>query len=311
MKVSVLIITYNQERFIEQAVRSALTQQTTFPFEVVVGEDRSTDGTREVLNGIRDDRMELLFRERNLGMQPNYADTLDHCSGEFVAVLEGDDYWTDSLKLQKQVDFFTAHPECSTCFHQAVIVDSEGHSKNEVRPHEPVPEITSTQDILKTEYIPNPTVMYRRSAVPQLPTWFMSMKLGDWPLHVLLSLKGAIGYIPQPMAAYRMHAAGMWSQLKERQRLANEIEMYRHLLGELPAEYQDLAKFSLAERLYDLATNHAREGELDDAKRVFDEALSLQSDGYRFPPRRLARMRMRLMPTFNRISGAVRKAKQK
>src|SRR3954451_4471341 len=108
MKVSALIITYNQEKFIEQAVRSALMQRVNFPYEIVVGEDCSTDGTREIVKRLADEnpgRIRAHFRDRNLGMHMNHRATFAACTGKYVAMLEGDDYWTDPLKLQKQVNF--------------------------------------------------------------------------------------------------------------------------------------------------------------------------------------------------------------
>src|SRR3954451_17918743 len=98
MKVSALIITYNQEKFIEQAVRSALMQKVNFPYEIVIGEDCSTDGTRDIVRRLAEEnpgRIRAILREKNLGMHLNHRATHAACTGQYLAILEGDDYWTD------------------------------------------------------------------------------------------------------------------------------------------------------------------------------------------------------------------------
>ena len=108
VKVSVAMITYNHERFIAQAIESVLMQQTDFAVELVIGEDCSTDGTRAIVRDYGErypERIRLLLPEHNLGMMPNFVATLKACRGQYVASVEGDDYWTDPHKLQKQVDF--------------------------------------------------------------------------------------------------------------------------------------------------------------------------------------------------------------
>ena len=106
-KVSVLVLAYNQERYIAQAIQSALDQQTEFAIEIVIGEDCSTDRTRDILKRLAEDNpdlIRLLLREKNLGGTENFYDTLRQCRGEYVAMLEGDDYWTNPQKLQMQAD---------------------------------------------------------------------------------------------------------------------------------------------------------------------------------------------------------------
>src|SRR6476646_9455354 len=107
MKLSVLICAYNQEPYIEQAVRSALAQRANFDFEIVIGEDHSRDATPDILRRLAEEhpnRIRLTINDKNLGMHGNYRATYDRCRGAYIALLEGDDYWIDPLKLQKQVD---------------------------------------------------------------------------------------------------------------------------------------------------------------------------------------------------------------
>ncbi len=127
LKLSVIFITYNHEKYVEKALRSVCEQETDFAYEVVVGEDCSTDSTREILKrlaGEYPDKVRLLFREKNFGRPTlNVYNTTMECRGEYLAYLEGDDYWTDRKKLQKQVDFLEANPEYIACTHSCVMID--------------------------------------------------------------------------------------------------------------------------------------------------------------------------------------------
>ena len=130
--VSVVFITYNHEKYVRKALMSVLEQETTFPFEVIVGEDCSTDNTRAILSEIKaqyPEQVKLLFREQNLGRPTlNVYQTSMACTGKYVAYLEGDDYWSDTKKLQKQVNFLEAHPEYIATTHGCTMIDENGEA---------------------------------------------------------------------------------------------------------------------------------------------------------------------------------------
>lgn len=130
MKLSVVFITYNHEKYVEKALRSVLEQKTDFDFEVVVGEDYSTDSTRSIIEKVASEypgKCRLLFREKNLGRPTlNVYQTTMECKGEYIAYLEGDDYWSDENKLQKQVDYLDSHPEYIACTHSCLLIDEKG-----------------------------------------------------------------------------------------------------------------------------------------------------------------------------------------
>lgn len=136
--LSVLFITYNHERYLKQSLDSVLSQKTDFDIEVVVGEDCSTDDTRKILCEYRDrypDKMRLLFRERNLGRPTlNVYETAMECRGKYIATLEGDDFWTDPLKLQKTVDYLESHPDHSGCANPALLVGENGEELEDKSP---------------------------------------------------------------------------------------------------------------------------------------------------------------------------------
>ncbi|OQX73022.1 MAG: hypothetical protein B6D61_13025 [Bacteroidetes bacterium 4484_249] len=124
--VSVCMITYNHEPFIARTIESVLSQKTDFPFEVVIGEDFSTDGTRKICKKYQErypQIIKLLNSDKNLGVNQNLIRTLKSCKGKYIATLEGDDYWTDPLKLQKQVDLLETHSKYNLCFTNCSVVD--------------------------------------------------------------------------------------------------------------------------------------------------------------------------------------------
>lgn len=130
-KLSVILITYNHEKYIRKALDSVLSQETDFPFEVVIGEDCSPDDTRNICKEYKKkypDQVRIVNRDKNTGRPTlNVYETTMKCRGEYLAYLEGDDYWTDPHKLQKQVDFLEAHPEYIACTHAHKMIDDEGN----------------------------------------------------------------------------------------------------------------------------------------------------------------------------------------
>ena len=127
--VSVSLLTYNHEDYIRQCLDGIVNQKTNFAFEVVVGDDCSSDGTREILREYEKkypDIFKLVLREKNLGPTKNLYDVLKRCKGKYIAGLEGDDYWIDENKLQTQVDFLESHQEYIGCAHEVKMVDEYG-----------------------------------------------------------------------------------------------------------------------------------------------------------------------------------------
>ena len=214
IKLSVYMITYNHENFIAQAIESVLMQKTKFDFELVIGEDFSIDRTREICIFYKKkypEKINLILNEKNLGMIPNFINTIHKCKGKYIALLEGDDYWTDPYKLQKQVDFLEANPEYSMCFHLVENFYQDGSKLSFVFPYKKRRKPTySLQDVVKYFFINTCSVMYRWDN-KTLPEWFSRHLVGDYTLHLLYADKGKIGLIPEVMARYRIHSGGILS----------------------------------------------------------------------------------------------------
>ena len=220
MKVSASIITYNHERFIAQAIESALAQEVEFDYEILIGEDRSSDRTREIVCDYAaryPDRIRIFLHDYpkdyvRINGRRNFVNSILKARGEYIALLEGDDYWTDPLKLQKQVEFLERHTECCACFHN-VRVHHEGTPEHD-RIFHPTPlkkKFFALSDIVSSHFIPTCSTMFRNGLYPSFPDWFYQAPMGDWPLHVLNAEHGSYGYIDEVMAVYRVHSAGLWS----------------------------------------------------------------------------------------------------
>jgi glycosyltransferase involved in cell wall biosynthesis len=243
-KVSVATTTYNHARYIKQTVESVMMQQTDFPFEMVVGEDCSTDQTRAILLDLQaryGQRLRLLLHEQNIGRRQNFYATLGACRGEYIALVEGDDYWTSPAKLQKQADFLDVNGDCALCFHPVQkLYEAEGGRKEVIRPFVIKPRYT-LEDLLQRNMIDTCSVMYRNHLFEQFPPWFDSLPSGDWPLYILNALHGEIGYLDEVMAVYRIHTGGVWSTQARRKRMQRKLTILRTVKPALPANYRPYA----------------------------------------------------------------------
>jgi glycosyltransferase involved in cell wall biosynthesis len=240
IKVSVCTTTYNHERFIAQTVESVMAQDTDFQYEHVIGEDCSTDRTRDILLDYQQrypDRLVLLLREQNIGRRSNFVDALRTCQGEYIAILEGDDYWTSPQKLQRQADYLDDHPECVICFHP-VIKYYEDENREVPFVPSPLKGTYVLDDLLERNFIATCSVMFRNGLIDEYPPWFQTVPAADLPLHVLHAQHGDIGYLDEMMAVHRIHAGGVWSPKHAVDRLQAKIEVLEALKQHLGPPYE-------------------------------------------------------------------------
>lgn len=206
-KVSVCMIAYNQEKYIAKAIESVLMQKTNFDYELVIGEDCSTDKTKQVIIKYQNryqNKIKAIINKKNLGMVPNFIQTLRVCSGQYIALLEGDDYWTSPNKLQKQVDFLDINQDYTISSHNVYVMQEGSKSQPSEwlgRKHK---EISTLEDIL--EYGSGGatcSLVFRRKSIIPLPKWFYTLPGGDWALQVLCTSKGKMYYFSEVMGVYR------------------------------------------------------------------------------------------------------------
>ncbi len=267
MKVSVAMVTYNHEKFIAKALDSVLMQHTAFEYEIVLGEDCSTDNTRNIVTEYKrryPDKITLFLNEKNMGMHGNGAQVLQACSGEYIAMLDGDDYWTSAEKLQKQVDFLDKHRDCSACFHDALIVAEDG-SEEPIHYREEHKEFSTVEDVLVDNFIPTAAVMFRRRLTEELPAWANSLKMGDWVLHILNAIHGPIGYIDETMSVYVVHRGGVWSMKTRQDHTLAMIELFEALDRHLPSQYRHSTARILRWRYAEASTVYEQSGDLKGA----------------------------------------------
>ncbi|HEY1807556.1 MAG TPA: glycosyltransferase [Acidobacteriaceae bacterium] len=259
MTVSVAMITYNHEKYIARAIESIISQNVHFQYEIVIGEDCSTDATRAVILDFHrryPDRIRLLLRDHNVGAMRNFVDTIEACRGEYLALLEGDDYWISSDKLQRQVDFLDGHPECALCCGRAKVHYEVGAEKfgprGDLFPSRP-PGTYKIEDILEDNFIATCTAVVRRELIGRFPEWFYEVKLGDWPLFAMVALHGDIELMDEILAAYRIHSGGMWSSMASATRLKEIIRMLIYLDQELQFQHTSLLRNTIASSYFKLS----------------------------------------------------------
>lgn len=217
--VSVVIVTYNHEKYIAEAIEGALMQKINCPYEILIGEDDSSDGTREICKGyakeypekIRlflNDRQNVIYINGRSTGRWNFINLLKKSKGKYVALCEGDDYWTDPLKLQKQTDFLEANTEFTICSHN-VLLKYEDQGKLVRQAEVNRKEIITIEDVIgEGSQGATCSLVFRNKVFGEFPDWFYKSRNGDVPLQILCTSKGKMKCFKEIMGVYRKHNAG-------------------------------------------------------------------------------------------------------
>jgi glycosyltransferase involved in cell wall biosynthesis len=222
--VSVSIVTYNHRPYIEQAIDSVLMQETTFPFEICLGEDESTDGTREICREYaarHPDKIRLFLRSRKdvlyiFGQATGRQNSMGNFSesrGRYIALLEGDDYWTDPKKLQKQVDALRATPNGVCCGHNTTVVDEARDAETYLYSKNSTPTVYETGELVGgLQVVHTSSVLFdKRALLPNgIPELFWKAFNGDTILLWHASSLGRVVYLPDVMSCRRIHRSGIY-----------------------------------------------------------------------------------------------------
>lgn len=218
---SISCVTYNQKNFIGQAIESFLAQKTTFPFEIIIGEDCSTDGTREIVYNYRDkypDIIRIVTSEKNVGPLINGYRVKKQCRGKYIAICDGDDYWIDPLKLQKQVDFLEANPDYIMIYTDIENIDEDGV----MIPTTPFYEMQKSKyrsgdiffNLLQGNFINNLTVCYRSATINEFLAKKDLLTKKKWYVYdywywLQIAKNHKIKFLNEKTAAYRIHKSGI------------------------------------------------------------------------------------------------------
>ncbi len=270
-KLSVIIITYNHEKYIKECLDSILSQKTDFDLEILLGEDDSEDRTREICIEYAEkypEKISLFLHDRNnviyVNGKPtgnyNFIYSITKARGEYIAICEGDDYWIDDCKLQKQVDALEKHKEHSICFHD-VVECYEDSKKSNFLACKKQKEVTLLQDILQRNYIPTCSVVFRNQNITNIPHWFVKSMAGDWLLHLINAQYGSILYIDKVMGVHRIHQGCIWSSNTHIKNILTSLEIY-DLLEEnfkpCKEEYRWAFLFGKSNLIYQLAYEYKK-----------------------------------------------------
>jgi glycosyltransferase involved in cell wall biosynthesis len=215
--ISVFIITYNHEPYIAEAIEGVVMQKVDHPIEIIIGEDYSTDGTYAICQRYAQKYPELITllpSARNLGMMGNFLRTLKSCKGRYIAFCEGDDYWVDERKLQKQIDFLEANPSVVFTFHASKIVDVRTGIFGDYYKHKDFKTGILDKGILFEKgggSFVSPSILFK-SEILSYPDWVTNAATGDFPLLLLGMIAGDIGYMDDPMCVVRLKTGVSWSE---------------------------------------------------------------------------------------------------
>lgn len=211
--VSVHMLTYNHEPYIAKAIESVLMQKASFEYELVIGDDCSTDGTSEIVKAYRDKYpaiIRLHSQEKNLGLYANQEIVRRACRGKYIAWLEGDDFWTCPEKLQKQVSLLESHPEYSCCFHWTQWVEPDSSPHNFGPPEKKL--FFTLDDLLRFgHFVPTSSVLVRNHLRDTYPDWMKESDIMDMSYLILFAQHGQLGFIDEVMSSYIHHGSGLFS----------------------------------------------------------------------------------------------------
>ncbi|KFG70296.1 glycosyltransferase [Microvirga sp. BSC39] len=268
VRVSVLVIAYNHERFVRHALESVMAQQTDFPFEVIVSEDASTDRTPQIIHSIArrwPGRIHVLESKRNLRSNEVVARGLRVAQGKYISLLDGDDFWTSTSKLQAQASFLDENPDCAAVFHNALVANGDVTSPQRWTPSHQK-KFSNLHDIWYGNPFATCAGMLRLAPIQDVPEWYAAFfPITDWPLYILCAEKGKIAFQDEDVGVYRMHDGGMFSSLPNGQKRKLIFSFYRRMNEVLNFKYDRIAREACSRYFYDWSVEFSSNGKINQA----------------------------------------------
>lgn len=292
-KVSVIMLAYNQERYISRAISSVMAQRTPWPIELIIADDHSTDQTRTIAEQWQKrfpERIKLLPDQPNMGFALNWLRAYRQAQGKYIAICEGDDFYISRKKLLRQVSFLDSHPDYAMCYHNVVNFYQQDHSKSLSGPLKA--RTMRFEELARWNPISNVSTCYRRSCIPPLPEWMARVKGCDLAMHMLCAQNGPIYYMPQPMAAYRKLATSVWTGigLQKSRELSRQVRrlLMEHFEDSHPQVVREMALTCARSCISQMVTDPA------EAPRMIQE---IQSYGLGWTPEDIEREKLAIAAT--------------
>lgn len=238
--VSVVLLTYNQEPYIQQSLDSILCQKFSGTWEIIIGDDCSTDATFQLIQSVKSPQSNLITsysNDLNLGLARNFEKGILKAKGKYIAYLEGDDYWTDQLKLQKQFNLLEENPEFILTFHNFITIDESDRLVSDKKLFDKnLQRNRSKKDMITGCLIHQNTMMFR-NVVKEFPFGFFIAKNHDTFFIAYLSNWGEAGYVKCEPMHYRIHNDSLWSSLSQMNKNFNSLLTYLIILFYVPIKY--------------------------------------------------------------------------
>lgn len=290
--ISVIITTYNHEKYIAQAIESALSQRDCPCFEILIGNDCSTDKTGQIIEEYQKkypDIIKVFSYSQNIGMQKNLKNLIENSKGEYVAILEGNDYFSSEYNLKKRYDMLKDNPDFSLCFNNMTLLNQEtgellsNHDENFAKILNG--KITIVDMIKFTNPIRNfSCCMYRKCAIKSVPDFWFESNHYDWLFNMLVldnqNFSGG-GYLPEELSVYRIHSNGLWQQKTTDEKLA--------LMIKCMCEFMEIFKYRYAKEFMNSILEIANRNlgyiyslKKPEPKRIFSLKMSVLSRIFEF-----------------------------
>lgn len=230
MKIDVILITYNHAGYIRQALESILMQQTSHEVEIIVSDDCSTDDTVAIIKEYEDKspfRLTFLHKVHNVGYIRNYQQAFSSCTGDYIAIMEGDDYWIKPNHLQNHIDHLQGHPDCSMSYNRHIRLFQDQNRQEIFEWNaEKDYQLVTTEELALGNKIGNLSCcVFRGELIRKIDPKLFDLEIADWMLGMYMGQFGALMYLGEVTSAYRIHDNGQWSRITDREQCIKVIEL--------------------------------------------------------------------------------------
>ena len=301
--VSVSCITFNHAPYIRACLDGFLMQKTSFVFEILIHDDCSTDGTREIIEEYSKKYPDIIFpifqteNQYSKGVRGMMARfNFPRSRGKYIALCEGDDYWSDPYKLQRQVDFLEANTDFSICFHNMKILNESNPSAIEFTNSKDQESVSSILDLAsKGNFMFTASVVFKKPK-DGFPNWLTDLPIGDYAIHLFNAQFGKIKFLYQVMGVYRIHAGGVWGSFSKEKLYDRWIPMLEQLQDKFSDEVNKTLR---AQKIYSLLDVYMISFEKKDNKKANEVMALIMKVNPFFMAMKLTEVQNRLDKTLN------------